>query len=62
MIFYFGLRDAFLPTLNVEESFGLFRKPPYLLQKDLSSAMAVYDEVPEKANEAIDKIKSLFSK
>lgn len=35
MIFYFGLRDSFLPLLNVEEFFGLYRRTPYLLQKDL---------------------------
>jgi hypothetical protein len=35
MIFYFGLRDSFLPLLNANEFFGLYKKPPYLLQKDL---------------------------
>lgn len=35
MIFYFGLRDSFLPLLNVEEYFGLYKSPPYLIQKDL---------------------------
>lgn len=35
MIFYFGLRDSFLPLLNVEEYFGLYKSAPYLIQKDL---------------------------
>ena len=35
MIFYFGLRDSFLPLLNVEEFFGLYKSSPTLIQKDL---------------------------
>lgn len=35
MIFFFGLRDSFLPLLNVEEYFGLYKSTPYLIQKNL---------------------------
>lgn len=35
MIFFFGLRDSFLPLLNVEEFFGLYKSSPTLIQKDL---------------------------
>lgn len=34
MIFFFGLRDSFLPLLNVEEYFGLYKSTPYLIQKN----------------------------
>ena len=35
MIFFFGLRDSYLPLLDVEEYFGLFKASGPLIQKDL---------------------------
>lgn len=35
LIFYFGLRDSYLPLLDVEEYFGLFKASGPLIQKDL---------------------------
>lgn len=35
MIFFFGLRDSYLPLLDVEEYFGLYKSSPTLIEKDL---------------------------